>query len=298
MNETTKSKIKVKNALYKKYIQNGRFECDFVYLENLIIELNELISSTKALGYGNLAKKLNNPLLQAKTYWSILKTFSNEKKIPLIANLLVDDKHVTDIKTKANIFNEYFAEQCTLLKSNSVLPINQTFLTQSRLTSLDFSEEEILKIIRALNIHKAHGHDDISIRMIKICDKSLLKPLILLFQNSAKLSYFPDIWKRSNIIPVYKKNGKQLVENYRQIFLLPIFGKMFEKIIFETYHFLLEERPLNPNQSGSRPSDSCINQLLTITYEIFEAFDCHPTLEVRSVFLDISKAFGKVWLVF
>ena len=87
---------------------------------------------------------------------------------------MVDDKHVTDIKTKTNIFNEYFAEQYTLLKNNSVLPSNQTFLTQSRLTSLDFSEEKILKIIRALNIHEAHGHDDISIRMIKICDKSLL----------------------------------------------------------------------------------------------------------------------------
>ena len=61
-------------------------------------------------------------------------------------------------------------------KNSSVLPINQTFLTQSWLTSLDFDEEEILKIIRALIIHKAHGHDDISIRMIKICDKSLLKP--------------------------------------------------------------------------------------------------------------------------
>ena len=48
-----KSKIKTKNALYKKYIQNARFESDFVYLENLIIELNELISSTKAL-YKNL----------------------------------------------------------------------------------------------------------------------------------------------------------------------------------------------------------------------------------------------------
>ena len=80
MNETVTSKIKAKNAFYKKYIQNGRFESDFVYLENLIIELNELISSTKALYYENLAKKLNNPLLQAKTYWSILKTFYNNKK--------------------------------------------------------------------------------------------------------------------------------------------------------------------------------------------------------------------------
>ena len=52
---------------------------------------------------------------------------------------------------------------------------------------------------------------------------------------------------------------------------------------------------LNPNRSGFRPSDSCINQLLAITHEIFEAFDCNPSLEVRAIFLDISKAFDNVW---
>ena len=61
MNETIKSKTKAKNALYKKYIQNGRF--NFVYLQNLIIELNELISFIKVLYYEKLAKKLNNLLL-------------------------------------------------------------------------------------------------------------------------------------------------------------------------------------------------------------------------------------------
>ena len=55
------------------------------------------------------------------------------------------------------------------------------------------------------------------------------------------------------------------------------------------------ESLLNSNQSGFHPSDSCINQLLAITHEIFEACDCNPSLEVRSVFLDISKAFDKVW---
>ena len=80
MKEIIKSKIKRKNLLFKQYIQNGRFESDFVFLENLITEINELISSTKNLYYENLAKKLNNPLLQAKTYWSILKSFYNEKK--------------------------------------------------------------------------------------------------------------------------------------------------------------------------------------------------------------------------
>ena len=76
----------------------------------------------------------------------------------------MDDKFLTDMKTKANIFNKFFAEQCTPLTNDSKLPSNQIFLTQSRLSSLDFKEDEILKIIRALNIHKAHGHDDISIK--------------------------------------------------------------------------------------------------------------------------------------
>ena len=57
----------------------------------------------------------------------------------------------------------------------------------------------------------------------------------------------------------------------------------------------MEENLVNSNQSGFHPSDSCINQLLAITHEIFEAFDCNPSLEIRSVFLDISKAFDKVW---
>ena len=80
MNETIKSKLQAKNTFYEIYIQNGRFESDFVFLENLITKLDELISSIRALYYENLAKKLNNPLLQEKTYWSILKTFYTDKK--------------------------------------------------------------------------------------------------------------------------------------------------------------------------------------------------------------------------
>ena len=54
--------------MYNKYIQNGRSESGFLLLETLITELNILINTTKALYYQNLSKKLNNPLLQAKTY--------------------------------------------------------------------------------------------------------------------------------------------------------------------------------------------------------------------------------------
>ena len=176
MNETIKSKMKAKNIFYKKYIQNGRFEIDFIFLENLITELNKLISSTKASYYENLEKKIKQPIIASKNF-------------------------ITDIKTKANIFNKFFAEQCTPLKNDSVLPINQMILIQLRLGTLDFNENEILKIIRTLNIYKTLGHDDISIRIIQICDRTLLKPLIIIFQNSVKYSHYPDIWKRSNIIP-------------------------------------------------------------------------------------------------
>ena len=68
MNEIIKSKIKTKKLLFKQYIQNGRFESDFVILETLITEINELISTTKTLYYVNLAKKLNDRLLKSKTY--------------------------------------------------------------------------------------------------------------------------------------------------------------------------------------------------------------------------------------
>ena len=73
------------------------------------------------------------------------------------------------------------------------------------------------------------------------CDKSLTKPLIILFKNSTKSSYYPDIWKRPNI-PEHKNNDEQLVNSYRPISLLPIFGKIFEKITFNRiYNFLLEK---------------------------------------------------------
>ena len=100
-------KIKNRKKLYQQYIHNGRFESDLVFIEYLIAELNDLISYTKDLYYENLAKKLNNPLLQAKTYWSILKSFYNDRKVPLIPPLLIDDKFVTDIQTKINIFNKF-----------------------------------------------------------------------------------------------------------------------------------------------------------------------------------------------
>ena len=143
MNEKIKSKVKSKNQLYKVYTKNGRNEVDFLNLKNSIAELNELVSTTKPLYYKNLGKKLNDPTIQTKSYWTILKSFYNNKNIPLVPPLLINDKFVTDLKTKANIFNKFFAEQSTPLKNDSILPTSQHVLTPSRLHSINFSFEEI-----------------------------------------------------------------------------------------------------------------------------------------------------------
>ena len=97
-------------------------------------------------------------------------------------------------------------------------------------------------------------------------------------------------------MPVHKKNEKNLKGNYRPISLLPIFGKILEKLVYDSlYTHLVSCELLNPNQSGFRPGDSTINQLISITHTIFKVFNCNPPLDVRSVYLDLSKAFDRVW---
>ena len=78
------------------------------------------------------------------------------------------------------------------------------------------------------------------------------------------------------------------------ISLLPICEKIFEKLIFnEIFKFFIENEFISPIQLGFKPCDSCINQLLAIAHEIYKSFD--DVFEVRGIFLDISKAFDKVW---
>ena len=76
---------------------------------------------------------------------------------------------------------------------------------------------------------------------------------------------------------------------------MPICGQVFEKIIFNSLFVYSNDNDLlNNNQSSFRPGDLSLNQLISITHDIYKAFDANPSLEVRGVFLDFSKAFDKV----
>ena len=82
------------------------------------------------------------------------------------------------------------------------------FETSNRLSTVDINSKKILKLIQSLNSNKVHGHDGISIRMLNLCEPSILKPLSLLFDNCVRDGVFPNDWKKANVIPVHKKGKK------------------------------------------------------------------------------------------
>ena len=78
--------------------------------------------------------------------------------------------------------------------------------------------------------------------------------------------------------------------------MLPIFGKIFEGVIYNSIlNSFISNKLFTPSQSGFLPGDSCIAQLLSIIHEIQTAFDENPAVDGRGLFLDTSKAFDKVW---
>ena len=120
--------------------------------------------------------------------------------------------------------------------------------------------------------------------------------ILLFFKNILLTTIYHGMWKLANMTPIFKNGDKQLIKNYRPISLLPICGKIFEKIIFNNLYSYLNANNLIPkNLSGFRPGDFTTKQLLYLTNEIHEAFENPKSLEVCAVFLDISKAFENVW---
>ena len=87
---------------------NDRLAVDRVRLQKAGVELTNIIKSSKENFYKSLAKKLNDPNTSSKTYWSIMKTFVNGRKIPIIPPLLINNNVISNFREKANIFNNFF----------------------------------------------------------------------------------------------------------------------------------------------------------------------------------------------
>ena len=125
INEEVKCKIKSKNKTSQQYLKNGRKITNFEIVHKEAAELSEMIQNWKEKYFYDLSLKLNNPQTSPKTYWSIIKSCYNGRKIPIIPPLSVNGKIITNFKEKANLFNKYFSSQCNPLPNDSKPPENQ-----------------------------------------------------------------------------------------------------------------------------------------------------------------------------
>ena len=121
------------------------------------------------------------------------------------------------------------------MKTDSTIP---TFIPQYQMPMLNMNivRDKVFRIITSLDTIKAHGCDGISAAMIKICDQSVVEPLSCIFERCLETSVYPTQWKKANVIPVHKKRCKQNKCNYRPMSLFPIFGKIFEKLLFHVIY--------------------------------------------------------------
>ena len=105
----------------------------------------------------------------------------------------------------------------------------------------------------------------VSIRMLKLCGEAIYRPLNINSKTCLNTGKFPSEWKKGNVVPILKKDHKQNVKNYRPVSLLPISGKIFERLIYNfMYDFLTENAFLQNSQDLDRVTLALINSFLLL----------------------------------
>ena len=163
--------LKKRSKLYKKYYANPPM-VNKEELNSYLKYCTEIITDAKNKFLNRLSAKLDDPIHQPSHIAPLLNNSLNNKKIPTISTLLFNGILISDFKQKVNLFNSYFSFQCTPIDTSSKLLVF-AYKMENRLDSADIKEENIYLIIKNLTQNKAHGWDDISIRMIKLCSKSI-----------------------------------------------------------------------------------------------------------------------------
>ena len=177
-----KSFLRKRNRAYTFFTKSRYSQERSEMTQQMTLQGTRLVEEAKQKYFLKVGQTISRADTGNKLYWSLINRVLNKVKIPLIPPLLENGKFVLDFESKVQIFNHYFLLQCTTLDTGSEIP-NATSSYVPALTGLQISDEKILGVIRSLNSSKAHGWDDISIRMIKICDQALITPLKIIYEN-------------------------------------------------------------------------------------------------------------------
>ena len=155
----------------------------------------------------------------------------------------------------------------------------------------DCTEEEVWTTIRNLEDGKS---SDIPIKLIKNCAPVITPILTKYFNRFMQTGDFPDVLKIGKITPIFKKGDQEKFENYRPISTLPIFGKIFEKLIYSRlYTYLTTKGILYEKQFGFRKSHSCSHALNYSVSEVNKFL--YENKHVVGIYIDLSKAFDTIY---
>ncbi len=295
MNTYIRQLISKRDKLHKKVKRNPNNEAIKVRYKEARNKVVTEIAKAKFELEKERNSKISSVESSNKDWWKLTKSALVMTSSPSISNtpLLDGTDIITNDIEKANLINSFFVQQSMLNDSNAQLPPNPP-QPEIKIEQKVIQPEEVFEILINLDISKATGPDGISNRLLRESAVSIAQPLSHLFNYSLSTGYFPEQWKIANVIPVFKKDDPMLCNNYRPISLLCCISKVFEKILFNhIYSFLKRNKLLNRNQSGFTPGDGTINQLINICNKIHCQLDNGD--EVLAVFLDLSKAFDKVW---
>ena len=155
INTSIRRLIQDKNEAYKRFKKssnNHQYSENFQSLQNL---LEVSIKASKERYYSLLSKKLMEPSTSPKTYWLVLKSFHNNKKIPCISPILHQNRFVTNFKEKAKLFNSFFAKQCWIIDNGSEIPSFLHSKTDESLSNITFTEKNIEKVIQSFSFKQS-----------------------------------------------------------------------------------------------------------------------------------------------
>ena len=238
---------------------------------------------------------LINEEKNSKQWWKVLKQVNNcgpaNDSIPPLDTA---GSVVTDNREKANVFNNFFLEASKLDDANTDIPCARRVLDYNLLTDIVITENEVLDQLSILDSSKSYGPDQVPPKLLKEGRQEIYKSLCRLFNISLESSKVPNLWKKSNVVPIFKKGDASTVSNYRPISLLSVVNKIMERIISKhIYNYLKDNYILTDLESGFQPGRSTTTQLVEVYHEFCKAVQSEK--EIRVVFLDISKAFDRVW---
>ena len=140
-------------------------------------------------------------------------------------------------------------------------------------------------------MNKACGSDGISARIIRECSDALSAPIAKICRLSIDQGVFPELWKRANVVPIFKKGSVRDPKCYRSVSLIPLFGKVLEKVAYVS--LMRHVKPaISPEQHGFVQGRSCATNLATLLSTAWESID--EKAQTDCIYTDFKAAFQSV----